>query len=66
VMHGREKSDSAMVAMKPANNAGQPAAEWVERRAEAQEAVRVASAPGLEQTLAEVQPVRDRLRAAGA
>jgi hypothetical protein len=33
VMHGREKSDSAIVAMKPANNAGQPAAEWVERRA---------------------------------
>ena len=33
MMHGREKSDSAIVAMKPANNAGQPAAEWVERRA---------------------------------
>jgi len=33
VMHGREKSDSAIVAMKPANKAGQPAAEWVERRA---------------------------------
>jgi RNA-directed DNA polymerase len=32
VMHGREKSDSAIVAMKPANKAGQPAAEWVERR----------------------------------
>src|SRR5437867_4215299 len=32
-MHGREKSDFAIVAMKPANNAGQPAAEWVERRA---------------------------------
>jgi hypothetical protein len=36
VMYGREKSDSAIVAMKPANNAGQPAAEWVERRAEAE------------------------------
>ena len=36
MMHGREKSDSAIVAMKPANNAGQPAAEWVERRAEAE------------------------------
>jgi RNA-directed DNA polymerase len=36
VMHGREKSDSAIVAMKPANKAGQPAAEWVERRAEAE------------------------------
>jgi RNA-directed DNA polymerase len=34
VMHGREKSDFAIVAMKPANKAGQPAAEWVERRAE--------------------------------
>src|ERR1700674_899837 len=33
--HGREKSDSAVVAMKPANKAGQPAAEWVEPRAEA-------------------------------
>ena len=36
MMHGREKSDSAIVAMKPANNAGQPAAEWVERRVEAE------------------------------
>jgi hypothetical protein len=36
VMYGREKSDSAIVALKPANNAGQPAAEWVERRAEAE------------------------------
>jgi hypothetical protein len=36
VMYGREKSDSAIVAMKPANKAGQPAAEWVERRAEAE------------------------------
>ena len=32
VMHGREKSDSVIVAMKPANKTGQPAAEWVERR----------------------------------
>jgi RNA-directed DNA polymerase len=32
-MNGREKSDSAIVAMKPANKAGQPAAERVERRA---------------------------------
>src|SRR6202158_3645433 len=35
-MHGREKSDFAIVAMKPANKAGQLAAEWVERRAEAE------------------------------
>ena len=33
MMHGREKSDSVIVAKKPANNAGQPAAERVERRA---------------------------------
>jgi len=32
-MNGREKSDSAILAMKPANKAGQPAAERVERRA---------------------------------
>ena len=32
MMHGREKSDPAIVAKKPANNAGQPAAERVERR----------------------------------
>jgi len=36
VMHGREKSDSAIVAMKPANKAGQPAAEQAERRVEAE------------------------------
>ena len=36
MMHGREKSDPATVAMKPANKAGQPAAERVERRAEAE------------------------------
>ena len=33
MMNGREKSDSAIVAMKPANKAGKPAAEWVEPRA---------------------------------
>src|SRR2546430_7543374 len=32
-MHGREKSDSAIVAGKPTNKAGRPAAEPVERRA---------------------------------
>ena len=31
-MHGREKSDPAIVAMKPTNKAGRPAAEPVERR----------------------------------
>ena len=34
MMHGHEKSDFAIVAVKPANNAGQSAAEPVERRAE--------------------------------
>jgi RNA-directed DNA polymerase len=33
MMHGHEKSDPAIVAKKPANNAGQPGAERVERRA---------------------------------
>ncbi|MBT2323773.1 group II intron reverse transcriptase/maturase [Variovorax paradoxus] len=33
MMNGLEKSDSAIVAVKPANKAGQPAAEWVEPRA---------------------------------
>jgi hypothetical protein len=35
MMHDREKSDSAIVAGKPTNKAGQPAAEPVEPRAEA-------------------------------
>jgi RNA-directed DNA polymerase len=34
MMHGRGKSDSAIVAVKPTNKAGQPAAETVEQRAE--------------------------------
>lgn len=33
MMHGREKSGLAVVAMKPANKAGKPAAELVEPRA---------------------------------
>jgi hypothetical protein len=33
MMHGHEKSDLAIVAMKPANKAEQSAAELVERRA---------------------------------
>ena len=37
MMHGREKSDSVIVAKKPANKTGQPAAEAVERRTEAKE-----------------------------
>ncbi len=33
MMNGTEKSDSAIVAVKPANKARQMAAEWVEPRA---------------------------------
>ncbi len=33
MVNGLEKSDSAIRAMKPANKAGRPAAEWVEQRA---------------------------------
>jgi len=33
MMHDRGKSDSAIVAVKPTNNAGEPAAEPVESRA---------------------------------
>jgi RNA-directed DNA polymerase len=36
MMHGREKSDSAIVAGKPTNKAGSTAAEPVEPRAEAE------------------------------
>ena len=36
MMNGLEKSDPAIVAMKPANKVGQPAAEWVEPRAGAE------------------------------
>src|SRR5271168_2320543 len=35
-MHGHEKSDPAVVVLKPANKAGEPAAERVERRAGAE------------------------------
>jgi len=36
MMHDREKSDSAIVAVKPANKVGQPTAEPMEPRAEAE------------------------------
>ena len=36
MMHGPEKSDPGIVAMKPANEAGRPAEERVERRAGAE------------------------------
>src|SRR2546430_4725064 len=37
MMHGHEKSDSVVVAVKPPNKTGQPAAETMEQRAEAKE-----------------------------
>ncbi len=37
MMHGREKSDSVVVAAKWPNKTGQPAAEAMERRTEAKE-----------------------------
>src|SRR5271163_4650484 len=37
MMHGCEKSDSVIVAVKSPNKTGQPAAEAMERRAEAKE-----------------------------
>ena len=37
MMYDHEKSDPAIVAVKPTNKAGQPAAELVEPRAEAEE-----------------------------
>jgi hypothetical protein len=36
MMHGRGKSDPAVVAAKPANKTGQPVAESVERKAGAE------------------------------
>jgi hypothetical protein len=36
MMYDHEKSDPAIVAVKPTNKAGQPAAELVEPRAEAE------------------------------
>jgi hypothetical protein len=37
MMHGREKSDSVIVAVKSPNKTGEPAAEAMERRAGAEE-----------------------------
>src|SRR4029077_19710107 len=37
MMHGREKSDPVIVAVKPQNKPGEPAAEAMERRAGAEE-----------------------------
>ena len=47
MMHGRGKSDEAIVAVKPANKAERSAAELVERRAEAKgmRAIKACSGP---------------------
>ena len=55
MMHGHEKSDPAIVAMKPANKAERSAAELVERRAEAKGNARHQS---MLRTLCRVQHVR--------
>src|SRR6202166_5018714 len=47
MMHGRGKSDEAIVALKPANKAERSAAEQVERRAEAKGNVCQRSRAGL-------------------
>ena len=60
-MHGEEKSDLAIVAVKPANNTGRPDAEWVEPRAGAEgnaEQQRTRRA----QDRASVSPALDRIR----
>jgi RNA-directed DNA polymerase len=61
MMNGSEKSDSAIVAMKPANKAGAPVAERVERRAGTEGN---ASQPHMHRTLGRnsVSPGLDRVR----
>jgi RNA-directed DNA polymerase len=67
MMHGREKSDLAIVAMKRPNNAGQPAAEAVEPRArtkgnaDQQSTLRAQNREGVTQALGRVrQAARQR------
>jgi RNA-directed DNA polymerase len=61
MMHGREKSDLAIVAMKRPNNAGQPAAEAVEPRArtkgnaDQQSTLRAQNREGVTQALGRVR-----------
>jgi RNA-directed DNA polymerase len=65
-MHGRQKSDSAKVAMKPANKAGQLATEWVERRVEAEGNVvepRTRRTPSRESVLQGLDRVRQAAKA---
>jgi len=61
MMHGRGKSDEAIVALKPANKAERSAAEQVERRAEAKGNVCQRSRAGLSTGLG-VLPSLARIR----
>src|ERR687893_1376932 len=62
-MLGREKSDPAIVARKPANKAGQPAAELVERRAGAKGNADQQSTPRAQNRVS-VSQALDRVRQA--
>jgi len=63
MMHGRGKSDPAVVAAKPANKTGQPVAESVERRAGAEGNVDQQSTPRT-QIRKRVTKALDRVRQA--
>ena len=62
-MNGREKSDSAEVAVKPANKTGMPAAEQVEPRA-GTEGNAIPQSTSRTQGRADASQARDRIRAA--
>src|SRR5271154_363284 len=62
-MNGREKSDSAEVAVKPANKTGMPAAEQVERRA-GTEGNAIRQSTSRTQGRADASQARDRIRVA--
>ena len=62
-MNGREKSDSAEVAVKPANKTGVPAAEQVERRA-GTEGNAIPQSTSRTQGRADASQARDRIRVA--
>src|ERR1700720_3392233 len=62
-MNGREKSDSAEVAVKPANKTGMPAAEQVEPRA-GTEGNAIPQSTSRTQGRADASQARDRIRGA--
>ena len=72
MMHGREKSNSAIVAAKPTNKAGQPAAEPVEPRAGAkgnasqQSTLRTQCRKCVSQALERIRQVRRHIPKVGA